>query len=117
MNVIAALLWLLPITAWAAPYDDCILQNMKGVQAQNAANAIARACREKTTPKKCRYNALQVRASNMPPWEKYEIAATHGVPNQVTGYEFDAYLAAACLKECAGANYYSRKFGECSTDW
>ncbi len=53
-TLLAALVALPAAAALAGPYEDCILRNMKGVQAQAAAGAIMRACKEKTTPKKCR---------------------------------------------------------------
>lgn len=102
---------LFPIAAVAAPYDDCILQNMKGVMAQNAANAIARACREKTTPKKCRPGAIETMRQGF-----VDLGTGKTPPAGSDFTSFDAYLRGICLKECADANYYSRTFGDCSTD-
>ena len=88
--------------ATAGPFEDCILQNMKGVQAQAAAGAINRACREKTTPKKCRDSALQKPSA----WDAV------GTPS----YEYVRQIREQCLAECTSASYWSRTFGECSTD-
>ena len=104
--------------AIAGPFEDCILQNMKGVQAQNAANAIARACREKTTPSKCRDSNL--RPTLTPSWGRMETDPATGKPqwiplDYVTEGQFaEAYKA--CLQSCADASYWSRTFGECKTD-
>jgi len=103
-----------PRTANSGPYEDCILQNMKGVQAQAAAGAIMRACKDKTTPKRCRRAAIQEQIAGMGLWEKFDAAGA-----RKAGYsddEISAYLTESCLKECATASYWSRTFGECSTD-
>jgi hypothetical protein len=88
------------VPALAGPYEDCILANMKGVQDRLAANEIRRACREKTTPKKCRGLTA-----------KTPVVDLHKTPNFFDKFDLDE-----CLKECADASYWSRKFGECSTD-
>jgi len=97
-------------TASAGPYEDCILQNMKGVQAQAAAGAIMRACKEKTTPKKCRGAELRSR---------FEGVGKENGPRERFGNKpgaFDDLLSTECLKECADASYWSRTFGDCRTD-
>jgi hypothetical protein len=110
MRVLIPLLAIWPVVALAGPYEDCILQNMKGVQAQAAAGAIMRACREKTTPKKCRDSEL-----GKPRWIENETKApwkTWAMPTA----EALATDRESCLEECAAASYWSRTFGECSTD-
>lgn len=101
-------------SATAGPYEDCILQNMKGVQAHNAASAIARACREKTTPKRCRAAALKERIVDLDANKNSGMSAARGA-----GYsdeELEAFWKDVCFKECADASYWSRTFGECKTD-
>ena len=106
--ILVVIIWTISFVTAAGPYEDCILQNMKGVQATNAANAIARACKEKTTPKKCRDAAIMERF--------VPIAEDNKTPPSRTWAAFDDFMKAECLKECAEANYWSRTFGECRTD-
>ena len=94
-----ALAALLPLRGIAGPFEDCILTNMKGVQASNAAIAIRQACQLKTTPKKCR---------DLPPPSTF---VDLDKPNA-----FDKYHKESCLAECGKASFWSRKFGECATD-
>jgi hypothetical protein len=104
--------------AIAGPYEDCILQNMKGVQAQAAAGAIMRACKEKTTPHRCRDSIL--RPTLTPSWGVTETDPSTGKPKWVPfNYVSEGQFAAdqkECLSSCADANYWSRTFGECKTD-
>lgn len=102
------------LIAIAGPYEDCVLQNMKGVQAQAAAGAIMRACKEKTTPKKCREEALRSAIVGQDYWDGRDLKAA-----RAAGYTDEDLLAAApkyCLEACAAAGYWSRTFGECRTD-
>lgn len=105
---------LVPVLAQAGPYEDCILQNMKGVQATNAANAVMRACKEKTTPKKCRNIGYEVVNQPANFFDKFDVKGA-----RKAGYQDPEIIAAMtelCLKECAEATYWSRTFGECKTD-
>jgi len=112
--VIAMMAALLPAIALAGPYEDCILQNMKGVQAQAAAFAVQRACKEKTTPKKCRAAELRSRFVDMEPVaDKGKMPWERNWGRQIAPDQTDLD---ACIKECADASYWSRTFGECSTD-
>lgn len=112
MRTLVMLVTIWPIVATAGPYEDCILQNMKGVQAQAAAGAIMRACKEKTTPVKCRTLTTNPRptltdqASGTKPWER-----DWSKPNFFDQFDLDA-----CIKECAAASWWDRTFGECKTD-
>ena len=117
--LVIVLLSLLVASAHAGPFETCILENMKGVQAQGAAQAIYRACKEKTTPKACRDKEVARR-----------IEAQYGPPpssSAGTRYAFDDLISEgyqnriktesdSCLKACATSSYWSRTFGECSTD-
>jgi hypothetical protein len=76
--------------ARSGPFEDCILQNMKGAQNPSAAAAIRAACEAKTTPVKCR---------QLP-----------------TVDVFDRAIRDACIQECAAASWQVRTFGECRTD-
>ena len=97
--------------AIAGPYEDCILQNMKGVQAQAAAGAIMRACKEKTTPKKCREAVIR---GNDPDFSKGGVLAPFA--DLPVSPIYLKQLLDQCLVECATASYWSRTFGECRTD-
>lgn len=110
MWFILAALGFSALIAVAGPYEDCILQNMKGVQAQAAASAIMRACKEKTTPKKCRDSEL-----GKPRWIENETKAPWKAWATPTA-ETLAVDRENCLEQCAEASYWSRTFGECSTD-
>jgi hypothetical protein len=95
-------------SAHAGLFEDCILQNMKGVQSQNAARAIYQACQEKTTPKKCRDSELvKVMNESLPDAFKDLTRPTS---------EAIAQERRKCLEQCATNSYWSRTFGECSTD-
>lgn len=114
-RAIVALLASVALPVHAGPYEDCILQNMKGVQAQAAAGAVMRACREKTTPQRCRAAHLKSRFVDFEPVADKDKKPWDGlywnkpdVPDQA---DLDA-----CLKKCADASYWSRTFGECKTD-
>jgi len=101
---------LAPALVQAGPYEDCILQNMKGVQAQAAAGAVMRACKEKTTPKKCRGEITG--ASGYVFEDSKEKVVIKAAPGD-SGY---TALQDRCIRDCADASYWSRTFGECSTD-
>lgn len=111
---IAILVGLYVPAIWAGPYEDCILQNMKGVSDRLAANSVRLACKEKTTPKKCRGEELRRGIIGMDMWEKFDLAAAR--KSGYTDEELLAYLTGACLKQCAAASFWSRTLGECSTD-
>lgn len=102
--------WLfVAMPASAGKYEDCILANMKGVQAPNAANAVMRACREKATPKKCRDSELA-----KPRW----VVVETGKPQVLAAPTVETLAAdrESCLEQCVEGSYWSRTFGECSTD-
>lgn len=118
-----ALLSFLATPANAGPFEDCILQNMKGVQAPNAAVAIARACREKTTPLRCRDEQIVKRLEarvrpydgpvdqlKTPGFLRYEDVAVENRSDAI------ATERVACMRLCETASIWSRKIGECSTD-
>jgi hypothetical protein len=93
----AAALLAMTVPAVAGPYEDCILQNMKGVQDRLAAVEVKRACLQKTTPRKCR-QFLTKSGSAQP---------------RLNWIDFDLDV---CLADCAEASWWSRTFGECRTD-
>ena len=114
----------------AGPYEDCILQNMRGVQAQAAAIAISRACAEKTTPVRCRDAQIEQR---LPPVSAFDDLTTpiaprlndvskpadfsrFGTPVPPSKSELISAERATCLKFCESASMWSRNFGECKTD-
>lgn len=72
-------------------YSDCILKNTKvaGLSPRVLAQ-IMDACEIKATPKLCRGYVKK-------PWEEY------GGTNE-------------CITKCRAAGWWSRKYGECSTD-
>ncbi len=127
---IAAALFMTP--AFAGPYEDCILQNMRGVQAQNAAIAIARACTEKTTPFRCRDAQIKQRIPepstnvfddlpDLPEKKPGKVRPYSGPFDPLnlfvpTRSKLITAERSACLRQCEEASFWSRKFGECRTD-
>lgn len=110
--LVLSALALAPSLVAAGAYEDCILNNMRGVQDRLAAAEIRRACKEKATPKKCRDSEL------MKP-KPTEIVFNDGTKATVATSLAPESLPAArdeCIADCAKATYWSRTFGECSTD-
>jgi hypothetical protein len=85
----------------AGPYEDCILQHMKGVQDRLAAAEVRRACLQKTTPNKCR---------------QYLTKSGSGQPVSASRSIWIDLDLDACLADCAKASWWNRTFGECRTD-
>jgi hypothetical protein len=98
----------LAASAWAGPYEDCILQNMKGVSDRAAAVAVRKACEVKTTPKLCRDDA-----NNM---QRASFDVTGARKAGYTDQEIYVYLRNLCVKECAESSWWSRTFGDCKTE-
>ncbi len=133
---------MLPGQSIAGPYEDCILQNMRGVQAQAAAIAISRACAEKTTPMRCRDAQIEQRlptvsaghfldglpdatttkqaAKGKPQVKEFtgvlDDFSRFGSPVPPSKSELISAERAACLQFCESASMWSRNFGECKTD-
>lgn len=119
-----AVVAMLPGVAVSGPYEDCILQNMKGVTERAAAFAIREACEVKTTPKKCR-GKLQSNSGVAELAAKVDKGKRQhpGTKNLLDKLDFSfdsqevqAALRETCLKECSNSPWHSRTFGECSTD-
>lgn len=99
-TLVGLLLAVVASCAWASDYDDCILENMKGVGSQLGAAAVRQACHNKYAPPpepipaKC--------------WEKiidpFDQSGSF-VPNAVADER--------CVIECRNASAWSRHFGEC----
>lgn len=89
----------------AESYQDCIIKNMKNVNDRLASAQIMIACRDKTTPKKCR-NYLK-------PNIQYIEIPRDTLDEKL---EPERYLLYNCLRECEQASFFERRFGECSTD-
>lgn len=117
----------LPKSLLAETYEECLLENLKGVNNKSVMNAVRSACKRKTTPKKCREILDK-------PYEEFK-------SNETIGREFAADMDAMikgeleplkyidqetiqrketalqnCINECEREGMYSRHFGECSTD-
>lgn len=120
-----ALVWL-PLSAVGGPYEDCILQNMKGVSDRAAAFAVKKACEVKTTPAKCRDQQLRARLGQVPAAYSFDDLPTTNKPDfsaygtlAPTRPPTDREVASAqkeCISECAATSWWSRTFGECKTD-
>jgi hypothetical protein len=108
---LAATLFLVIVVgnAYAGPYEDCILANMKGVQDRAAAFAVRQACEDKTTPKRCREGRLGITYTFEDTGKKELAKLKRSHPSYDLVFE-------QCLADCAAASYWSRTFGECSTD-
>jgi hypothetical protein len=97
----AAATLLLALSASAAPYEACFIENSKGVTDPQRIQEIKNICREKETPQKCR----KFLPHNQP-------AGQSEVEN---GLAEEALKS--CISSCANAGFVSRHFGnECSTD-
>ena len=107
--IVGVVLCVFATSAQSGPYEDCILQNMKGVQAQAAACAIMRACREKVTPKKCRDANLKAQVTSADNDKKPQERDWGSLIN------WDQFVL-ECLKACASSSWWDRTFGECATD-
>jgi hypothetical protein len=77
--------------AFGDSFNDCILENMKGVQDRLAALEIRNACLEKTTPKKCR----ELLPHKNPQTGVFDFSLEH------------------CLEQCQEASLWARYVGEC----
>lgn len=111
----------------AETYEECVLENLKGVNDKFVMREVRSTCKRKTTPKKCREILDK-------PYEEFKSQET-------IGREFTADMEAMfkgeveplkfidqetiqrketalqnCIKECESEGMYSRHFGECSTD-
>lgn len=87
--------------AHSGGYEDCFLENSKGVTDQARVEEIRNICREKHTAQKCR---------------KY---LPHNQPAGTSEMELSMAEESlkACLATCANASFVTRNFGnECSTD-
>ena len=79
-------------------YEDCILNNVKGVTDKQALTMIRNACREKTAapiPKKCR--DISEENTALFSWEK------------------DASEREKCITKCKESGWWDKTFGSCST--
>lgn len=101
-------------------YEECVLENMKGVSSDVAADAVKRACRSKYSKKsnsqnyiyykKCEDLAKKARARFREdyPW-KMRVN-----PDADLFYDPPEYKK--CIEECEESGYLSKKFGECKTE-
>lgn len=84
----------------AGEYSDCILENMKGVNVQSAANQVKIACREKALPyipAKCYRTEEQAKM-------------LLNIPN----LSYDEYSKnSECIEKCLNASFWSKHFGDC----
>lgn len=98
MRYMLCLLVLVAGSLHAETYNECILENMKGVGSQYGAALVNKACREKALPQapaKCvRLRTL----ADVDPWN--------------TSNRNPAYLS--CINSCLNASEWSKHFGECA---
>lgn len=100
MNRVIAVLWLVSAAAGAGEYDDCILENLKGVTDRVAVYEVKAACRHKAlpyVPAKCQPDPDYVPRTSL----ELKLAALH----------FD--VPCALLETCLNASWWSKHFGEC----
>jgi len=81
-------------TVAAETYNDCILENMKGVGGDAAARLVRKACRDKVLP--------YVPAMCLPK-----------PTNTEQGSLFDHIPNEACIEKCLNAGYWAKTFGDC----
>lgn len=114
----ALLLSITPLFSSAETLQECLLENLKGVNDKHVAAMIRKACEEKTVPKKCRGKSKEsqlVEGGKAEPDSsgKIDLDALEKTlrtrPRSPSPYD-------KCLEECKRAGYWSRHYGECSTD-
>jgi len=88
-------------SASAETYQDCIIENLQNTVDRAAVIAIKKACKDKTTPKKCREYL-----NNTRDYFQDTLDELAGI-----GTELER-----CLKECEESSFWARSFGECSTN-
>ena len=101
--------------ASAGLYEDCILANMKGVQDRLAAVEIRRACREKTTPLRCRHISFTTADQSF----AIGTATFNLAEARKAGYaedEIRSYLREQCVRECSLTSAWERTHGTCKID-
>ncbi len=127
MLILLMMSFAFPKALLAETYEECVLDNLKGVNDKFVMSAVRSTCKRKTTPKKCREILDK-------PYEEFK-------SNETIRREFDAEMDAIikgkhrpltytdeetiqrketalrnCIAECENEGMYSRYFGECSTD-
>lgn len=107
MMLLSLFISLTNISCAGESYEDCILNNVKGVTDKQALSMIRNACAEKTAapiPKKCRDLPLQ--QSDF--WARSGGTLRLSVP---TGPPYQE----ECIAECKKSGWWEKTFGSCST--
>jgi hypothetical protein len=81
-------------------FEECVLDNMKGVSSDVAAGIVYNTCREKfplKIPKKCKEKS-----------KKYLLYQVNSIRRFIFEDDYKN-----CIEECKSAGYYSNTFGEC----
>jgi hypothetical protein len=95
------LLFLFPVTCLAIPYEQCYLENSRGVTDPAIREDVKRICQEKHTPKKCRKYLPHMQSENISDMERDMI---------------DTSLK-GCLASCDKSGFFNKNFGgDCSVD-
>lgn len=79
----------------AGEYSDCILENMRNVGTDAAANAIRHACRKKALP------YIPAKCNDIAP------------PTEINEFSIFDDTPAGCINSCLDASFWSKHFGEC----
>lgn len=130
-NMISRITITIPMIAWgmlihsvnsqAGPYEDCVLDNMRGAKNKAAVYSIQTACLDKSTPRKCRDYLPQHREKSLDiPLEAkgltgmayWRAIADHAAQKE----QFFENKLKECLNRCTQSGYWDKMFGECSTD-
>jgi len=107
---IAAFLSFMATSAAAETYNECILENMKGVGGDVAARLVHKACRDKVLP----YVPAACKKIVMPQRSIESDKKTSG--RDALDNWLDAVgpvLAEECVQKCLNASYLSKTFGDC----
>jgi len=107
---------LLCSSASAGPYEDCLLNNVKDARTPVAVAEIKKACREKTTPIRCRNLAT-------PSLDEFLEKARPDNPGvsdaALSDYWRKKYSSKResefkkCLADCDASSWRERTFGDC----
>jgi hypothetical protein len=100
--------------AQAETYNDCILENMKGVGSQAGAYLVNKACREKAlpyVPAKCQPHFGQLTQEEIDEGNNAEPPSAAVVKAAELASE---QRLRDCINSCLNASYLSKHFGDCA---
>jgi hypothetical protein len=116
MKIVFGFLLLLAGPASAETYNECILNNMKGIGSNVGANLVRRACKDKVLPHipaKCIRKLVQINETpSGNPFDRFDKARPHPASRYRPGYV--EVVDQGCINSCLNASFWSKRFGDCS---